>query len=918
MKKLTLVIAILLLGYGWSFSQLSGYYVESFESTVFPPTGWSSASILGANIWTRSTTRAFDGTASAYMQYQSSGGQDWLITPQFTVASGDSLTFRMSLPFQGYTPDSLIVRVSTTDAQTSSFTTRILRLAEGENYPPNNSVWLRYAVPLNAFAGQTIRLAFVHYNVDGDGVYIDKVTMGTVPPFDAKTNSVNTDLAFVGEATAVSAVVSNQGSSVATFDVTATINPGGYTSTQTVTALAPQATSTVNFDSWIPPAAGSYTLKVYTQLAGDANSSNDTITTTIAAFTEFENYGWSSSTALPSARWGHGQAFTKSCVNGTDTAFLYVVGGYDGSFGNATGSFRQNLSTGLWQPIANIITTRGQVSAQAVKGKIYVPGGYTSSFAPTNKLEIYDPATNTWAAGANLLQATGDYAIGTYADSLIYIVGGYSGSVDLTAVQVYNVNTNTWSAATSFPGTAVSGARMGITGNTLIYAGGYSQTLSATQSTAWKGVIDVANPSIITWTQITDIPVGPRGRLAGGAAFNDGRIYFTAGDPNGQGTSVQAETFAYNTAANMWEMGPNKITAVSNVCNLVSVVANDSIYLVTTGGYNGTSVVSSNEWINIGPYATPAAGEQITICGSGAVQLDAVNGEAYAWTPANLLSDATLANPTTDTLTQTTLFHVEITPRLGCNVIDSVLVKVNELPDFAAAITPVSCFGDADGAITLTGTAGAFPYTYDWAGAPTGDGTETVTDLSAGMYSVNVTDFNMCENQFTYTITQPTLLQVIVNNTEVTGCTGTLVATANGGVGTYTYSWTPGNQTTGTINNLCAGTYTVTVTDTNGCTATATATVTDNAGINEASVIELAVFPNPAVNILTVAGTDIPENALEVSIKDATGKTVYSQQVIVENGTLSTAIDLAGFSTGMYIVSVQSSSFYKSYKVVKK
>lgn len=59
-------------------------------------------------------------------------------------------------------------------------------------------------------------------------------------------------------------------------------------------------------------------------------------------------------------------------------------------------------------------------------------------------------------------------------------------------------------------------------------------------------------------------------------------------------------------------------------------------------------------------------------------------------------------------------------------------------------------------------------------------------------------------------------------------CSGTANATVTGGTAPYTYSWSNG-ATTANITTLCAGTYTVTVTDAGGCSMSAQATVTNNA-----------------------------------------------------------------------------------------
>ena len=62
-------------------------------------------------------------------------------------------------------------------------------------------------------------------------------------------------------------------------------------------------------------------------------------------------------------------------------------------------------------------------------------------------------------------------------------------------------------------------------------------------------------------------------------------------------------------------------------------------------------------------------------------------------------------------------------------------------------------------------------------------------------------------------------------------CTGTASVTAAGGQSPYTYLWSPGGQTTASVSALCAGTYTVAVTDANSSVVTSVVTITEPAAI---------------------------------------------------------------------------------------
>jgi hypothetical protein len=95
-----------------------------------------------------------------------------------------------------------------------------------------------------------------------------------------------------------------------------------------------------------------------------------------------------------------------------------------------------------------------------------------------------------------------------------------------------------------------------------------------------------------------------------------------------------------------------------------------------------------------------------------------------------------------------------------------------------------------------------------------------INNLAAGTYTVTISESASCTAVASYTVTEPALLALTCDKTDVTtngGSDGTASVVATGGTSPYTYLWNS-SETTASISNKTSGTYTVTVTDANGCT----------------------------------------------------------------------------------------------------
>lgn len=136
-------------------------------------------------------------------------------------------------------------------------------------------------------------------------------------------------------------------------------------------------------------------------------------------------------------------------------------------------------------------------------------------------------------------------------------------------------------------------------------------------------------------------------------------------------------------------------------------------------------------------------------------------------------------------------------------------------------ITPVSCNGGNDGAISASASGGTPPYNFNWSNGMSG---ASISGLTAGTYTLTVSDQAGQSATIQATVSQPPALLVTEQSADPLTCAAPAVVTvaASGGTPGYTYDWSngaSGPQASLTLADLPA---TVTVTDDNGCTVTLT------------------------------------------------------------------------------------------------
>ncbi|MEJ8803451.1 MBG domain-containing protein [Pontibacter sp. H249] len=207
---------------------------------------------------------------------------------------------------------------------------------------------------------------------------------------------------------------------------------------------------------------------------------------------------------------------------------------------------------------------------------------------------------------------------------------------------------------------------------------------------------------------------------------------------------------------------------------------------------------------------------------NGSATVTASGGTApytYSWSPAGGteaeatgLAAGTYTVTVTDIQNRTATAEVTITEPSALSAV--------------ASKTDATKPGAADGTASVTASGGAGGYTYDWVpGAPQGDGTPSITGLTAGTYTVTITDDNGCTKTESVTVGQPQDTQAPVPTVaELPVARGECAVTLTAPTATDDYAGTVTGTTNGPLTYTVQGTYTVTWTydDGNGNTATQT------------------------------------------------------------------------------------------------
>ena len=201
------------------------------------------------------------------------------------------------------------------------------------------------------------------------------------------------------------------------------------------------------------------------------------------------------------------------------------------------------------------------------------------------------------------------------------------------------------------------------------------------------------------------------------------------------------------------------------------------------------------------------------------------------------------------------VYTIVVSDTFGCMAMNSFTIYEPSPVVQYTSVTSVTCNGGSDGAATSIVFAGTPPYSFLWSDGQT---TQTASNLTAGNYTVAITDGNGCVSVGDIAmIIEPNPIILNANITSVL-CYGSDVGfislLTTGGTAPYQYTWSTG-ETTPLISSLNAGSYTVTVSDLFGCAADTTFTLIETDSISCSSTIAMPSCNGDADGTITIDST---------------------------------------------------------------
>ncbi|TAH44351.1 MAG: T9SS type A sorting domain-containing protein [Bacteroidetes bacterium] len=392
---------------------------------------------------------------------------------------------------------------------------------------------------------------------------------------------------------------------------------------------------------------------------------------------------------------------------------------------------------------------------------------------------------------------------------------------------------------------------------TSLAAGNYSLTITDANSCTHTNTVTVNQPSLILLnTSSSPAMCGGSDGTASVLASGGTGAYQYMWLPTG-GTSALAQNLSAGTYT-------------IRVTDINSCSQSAQVHVINSNGLN--SVVSNKNDVSCNGGS------------NGSATIIASNGNppyTYSWSP----SGGTASGATG---LSAGIYTVTIQDALGCINIQQVNILEPPAINFSVSTSAVSCFGGNDGSATSVVNGGTSPYSYQW--LPSGGTSVSAQNLSAGNYSLRVTDSNACTLTQSFVLDQPSQIQISATSTDAS-CSlnnGEITLGLNGGVSPYSILWPVSGDTTLTLSDLFSGSYAVQITDSLNCMRAASFSIGDTPGPG----LEIS----SQVKVTCNGGSD---GAVSLNTLSGTSPFNYTWSPVV-----STSSSASGLFSGIYTVNV--------------
>ena len=520
-------------------------------------------------------------------------------------------------------------------------------------------------------------------------------------------------------------------------------------------------------------------------------------------------------------------------VAGGQVLYIFVGGAASGSAGGFNGGGNGDHSSGAGGGASDI-----RLGDMALGSRILVAGGGGgggNGGSMASNLSGGNGGVGGGGAGANGTNSTGgfggigaigatggaagggcSFALGTPGGNGVAGQGGAGG----TGLAI--ASSTVYSSGGGGGGGYVAGGGGGAGS-----AGTYSCTLNETG--AGGGGAGGSNYVVSGFTSTTNtLGTGPSGN---GVVV----ITFTAVDPiTGTLTVCAGSTTSLSNATTGGTWSSSDVAkATINSSGVVSGIAagTATISYLTPGGATATGIVTVNPLaISTGTYTAVScyggSNGRASVSYSGGT-----SPYTFSWAPSGGTASLTTGRAAGS-------YTCTITDGNSCVTTQTVTVTQPSALSAVGSYTNVLCNGGNNGRASVSVSGGTPSYFYSW--APSGGTGATATGLTAGNYTVTVTDNNSCTGTQTVTVTQPSAISPVGSYTNVAcngGSTGAAEVSVSGGTPAYTYSWTPAGGSAASMTGRPAGAYTCTITDANACVKTMTVTLTQPTAVGTSTAV---------------------------------------------------------------------------------